>query len=78
MVTEMYDDIIRVSQWLKGCQMLRDMAKSNFDFSLLLAVSLDRIDRDGAGDHVHAAGNPHQMNSATHPRRKVRSLWNHY
>ena len=47
--------------------MLRDMAKSNFDFSLLLAVALDRIDRDGAGDHVHAAGNPHQMNSATLP-----------
>ena len=58
--------------------MLRDMAKSNFDFSLLLAVALDRIDCDGAGDHVHAAGNSHQMNSATHSRRKVRSLWNHY
>ena len=34
----MCDYMIRVSQWLKECQMLRDMAKSNLDFSLLLKL----------------------------------------
>jgi hypothetical protein len=58
--------------------MLRHMAKSNLDFSLLPAVARSRADRDGAGGHGHAAGNPHSMNSATHPRRKGRSLWDHY
>ena len=34
-IIEMYEEIVRISQGLKGCQMLRDMAKSNLDFSLL-------------------------------------------
>ena len=37
-IIEMCDYMIRVSQWLKECQMLRDMAKSNLDFSLLLKL----------------------------------------
>jgi hypothetical protein len=49
--------------------MQRDMAKSNFDFSLLPAAARSWIDRDGASDHGHAAENPHRMNSSTHPRR---------
>jgi len=58
--------------------MVRDMAKSNLDLSLLPAAARSRVGRDGASDNGHAAENPHQMNSATHPRRKGRSLWNHY
>jgi hypothetical protein len=78
MVIEMYDDMIRISQWLNGCQMLRNMAKSNFDFSLLPAVARSRAEPAGAIDNGYAAGNPHLMNSAIHPRRKGRSLWSHY
>jgi hypothetical protein len=77
-IIEMRDDMIRVSQWLKGCQTLRDMAKSNLDFSLLPAAARSRVDRAGAVDHGHAAENPHPMNPTTHPRRKGRSLWSHY
>ncbi len=58
--------------------MQRDMAKSNFDFSLLPAAARSRIDHDGASDHGYAAENPHPMNSATHSRRKGRSLWNYF
>ena len=58
--------------------MLRDMAKSNFDFSLLPAVALSQADRAGAVDRGHAAENPLAINSATHPRHKGRSLWGHY
>lgn len=70
MITEMCKDMIRISHWLKDCQMLRDMVKSNLDFYSFAVAARSRIDRDGAGDHGHAAENPHQMNSATHPRRK--------
>jgi len=38
--------------------MLRDMAKSGLDFSLLPAADRARGDRAGAGDHGHAAENP--------------------
>ncbi|MCP4624841.1 MAG: hypothetical protein GY850_15145 [bacterium] len=58
--------------------MLQGMAKSNLDFSLSPAAARSRIDPNGAVDHGHAAENPHPMNSATHPRRKGRSLWNYY
>ena len=73
-IIEMSDDMIRISQWLKGCQMLRAVTNSNFDFSLLSAADRSRVDHAGASDHGHAAGNPHQMNSATRPRHKGRGL----